>query len=60
MKIMCTISTPQFRPDGTIREFKKQTGLYNLLTHKFETAELFGHNVHFRSHWQFLKFKVKR
>lgn len=56
--IICEIETPQFRPDGTIKEFYRQSGYFYVSELKFQPGPLRGHTVMFPSIENFEKYLV--
>lgn len=56
----CIVRTPQFNPDKTIREFKKQSGVINTDTWVFYPSNpLTGHVINFMNKEEFDKANEK-
>lgn len=60
--ITCKIQTPQFNPDGSIKEMFKQNGTFNKKTMQFTpTRGLFhGHQVQFNKIDDFVNSVIKK
>lgn len=59
MIIETTIRTPQFKSDGSVKNYKTQFGTIDTETWIFEPKEPSGHKVHCHSESNYLKVKVK-